>query len=152
MRKRWLVVPLTLVALSLVAAQGFKPEGEKIPIPGTTDCFIYVTTWENGSWLDPKSPPNNPQLRQGKTSNTEKSRDDVSEVSRWLRQLLEQSPDMVEKSKTACELSGVKYIQIALVRDDPKAGPGTAFFTTPVVVVDVGDTEKLVTTGKAPNA
>jgi hypothetical protein len=128
--------------------QGLTPKGEKVEVPGSDGCFIYVTAWENGSWLDPNPPPGTRRLQEGTTTDTGDSKRDVAEIKRWLEQLLAQSEDMREKTRAACELSGVKFIQVAVVRDDPKTGPGTAFPGTPLILVDMGDAEKLAKSGK----
>src|SRR5262245_16674467 len=134
--------------LQAPAAGAFAPQGEKIAVPGADDCFIYVAAWENGAWVDPNSPPDAPALQPGKASNTPESKSDVAQIKKWLEQLLAQSADMREKTRAACKVSGVNFFQVAVVRDDPKAGPGTAFMTRPVIVVDIGDAEKLAKSSK----
>ncbi len=129
-------------------AKRLVPEGEKVEVPGSDGCFISITAWENESWLDPASPPGGRWPTQGKTLDTDQSKRDVAEIKRWLEVLLRQSADMRAKTTAACEASGVKHIQIAVVRDDPKTGTGMGFYWTPLVVIDMGDAEALAKNGK----
>jgi hypothetical protein len=129
-----------------------KAEGEKIAIPGAEGCFIYVTAWENGSWVD-HSDPAGPQLQQGKPNHAEAATNDVEEMKRWLELLLAESADMQAKTKAACEKMEKKFIQVALVRDDRNTlSPGMALVGTPIILIDVGATEKLAKTAGTSGA
>jgi hypothetical protein len=132
------------------AAGRFQPQGVKVAIPGTDHCFVYVAFLENGSWYDAASPEDSPVVRSGTVIDTESTRPDVNDVVRWLQHFLEHSPDMRTKAKAACEATGLNFIQIGIVRDDPRAGPGAWYFDrgerwggTPLVILDFGDIEKL---------
>ena len=124
-----------------------EPQGKEVAIPGTDNCFIYVAAWENGSWISPlgRSVP-----QSGKEIENIDTRLDVNDIVRWLKQMMELSEDMRQKTKKACEIWGANFIQIGIVRDDPKAGPGTAFRVAPVMVVDMADIEKLAKTASSP--
>ena len=136
-------VVLSVRAQQRPAAGPFEPQGEKVAIPGTDDCFVYVAAWENGSWYDPAFPEDDPVTRSGTVIDNSDARADVRDIVRWLQQLMEQSPDMREKTAAACEASGTNFIQIGIVRDDPRAGPGAWYKETPLVLLDFGDIEKL---------
>lgn len=148
----------TAAVIAVAAAQTpqpgggrIQPQGERVEIPGAPDCAVYVAAWKNGSWFDPDTPPGQ-SPRSGEIADSSAARSDVQDITRWLVQLMEQSPDMAAKTKAACQASGTNFIQFGIVRDDPEAGPGAWVGGTPLIVIDTGDIERLAKNTESPGS
>jgi hypothetical protein len=148
----------TAAVIAVAAAQTpqpgggrIQPQGERVEIPGAPECAVYVAAWKNGSWFDPETPPGQ-SPRSGEIADSSEARSDVQDITRWLVQLMEQSPDMAAKTKAACQASGTNFIQFGIVRDDPEAGPGAWVGGTPLIVIDTGDIERLAKNTESPGS
>lgn len=142
MHGRWILA--SLIAAAAAVSQTFEPQGETLVVPGEPDCIIYIAAWRNGTWHDGTAQTSGPKGGNfGTPSETSDAKRDIAEVKRWLEQMIAQSPDMQQKARKACEATGSNFMQIGIVRDDPEAGPGAWYRGTPVILVDMGDIEKL---------